>query len=96
MVHVMHRHFMFFAVFKNLKSLFSEDIMQEHVLDIFIENATKMFWVIPLNAKNDGQTLRWHKNFAFSDTMQWGLMGGMHSGVNNTVFHSDDAWNSMP
>ena len=41
MVHVMHVHFMFFAVFKNLKSSFSEDYMPEHVLDIFIENATK-------------------------------------------------------
>ena len=38
----MHVHFMFFAVFKNLKSSFSEDKMPEHDLDIFIENATKM------------------------------------------------------
>ena len=42
MVHVMHLHFVFFAVLKNLKSSFSEDNMQEHALDIFIENATKM------------------------------------------------------
>ena len=42
MVPVMHVHFMFFAVFKNLKSSFSEDKMPEHDLDIFIENATKM------------------------------------------------------
>ena len=55
---VMHVHFMFFAVFKNLKSSFSEDNMPEHVLDIFIENATKMVYVIPLNAKNENQTLR--------------------------------------
>ena len=51
-------HFMFFAVFKNLKSLFSEVNMPEHALDIFIENATKIFYVIPLNAKNEDQTLR--------------------------------------
>ena len=31
-----------FAVFKNIKSSFSEDKMPEHALDIFIENATKM------------------------------------------------------
>ena len=42
MVHVMHVHFTFFAVIKNLKSAFSEDNMPEHALDIFIENATKM------------------------------------------------------
>ena len=58
MVHVMHVHFMFFAVFKNLKSSFSEDNMPEHALDIFIENATKMIKVIQLNAKNEDQTLR--------------------------------------
>ena len=42
MVHVMHVHFMFFAVFTNLKTSFSEDNMPECALDIFIENATKM------------------------------------------------------
>ena len=41
MVHLMHMHFMYFAVFKNLKSSFSEDNMPGHALDIFIENATK-------------------------------------------------------
>ena len=46
MVHVMHVHFMFFAVFKNLQSSFSEDNMPEHALDIFIESATKMVQVI--------------------------------------------------
>ena len=47
MVHVMHVHFMVFAVFKNLKSSFSEDSMPEHALDIIIQNATKMLQVIP-------------------------------------------------
>ena len=42
MVHVMHVHFMFFAVFKNWKSAFSEDNIPGHALDIFIEIATKM------------------------------------------------------
>ena len=57
-MHVMHVHFMFLAVFKNLKSSFSEDNMPGHALDIFIENAIKMDLVIPLNAKNEDQTLR--------------------------------------
>ena len=58
MVHVLLVHFMFSAVLKNLKSSFSEDNVPEHVLDIFVENATKMVWVIPLKAKNGDQTLR--------------------------------------
>ena len=58
MVHVMHVHFMFFAVLNNLKSSFSEDILSGHALDIFIENATKMVWFILLSAKNGDQTLR--------------------------------------
>ena len=32
--------------------------MLEHVLDIAIENATKMVKIIPLNAKNEDQPLR--------------------------------------
>ena len=51
MVCVMHVQFMFFTVSKNLKSLFLEDNMPEHALDIFIENSTKMVKVIPLNTK---------------------------------------------
>ena len=58
MVHVMHVHFMFCTVFKNLKSSFSVENIPEHALDIFIENATKMVKVIPLNGKNEEQTLR--------------------------------------
>ena len=54
----MHVHFMFFTVLKNLKSSFPEDKVPEHALDIFIENATKMDWTIPLSAKNGDQTLR--------------------------------------
>ena len=46
---------MFFAVFKNLKSTFSEGNVPEHALDIFIENATKMIKVIPFNAINEDQ-----------------------------------------
>ena len=56
MVHVMHMHFMFFAVLKNLRPSFSEDNRQAK--DIFIENATKMVWVIPSNAQSGDQTLR--------------------------------------
>ena len=77
MVHVMHVHFMFFAVFENLKSSFSEDTMPGHALDIFIENATKMVKVIPLNTKKRGSNFKVPPNFAFSYTMQWKLQGSI-------------------
>ena len=54
-MHVMHVHFMLFAVFKNFKSPFSEDNMPGHAQTIFIENATKMVKVITLNANNKDQ-----------------------------------------
>ena len=41
-MHVMHMLFMFFAVFKSLKSSFSADNMPVHALDVFIENATRV------------------------------------------------------
>ena len=50
MVHVMHVQFMFCAIFKKLKSSFTENNMPGHALDIFIENVTKMVKVIPFNA----------------------------------------------
>ena len=58
MVHVMYVHFMFFAVFKNLKPSFSEENRPGHALGIFIKNATKMVKVIPIKVKNEYQTLR--------------------------------------
>ena len=42
MIHVMHMLFMFFAVFKNLKSSFSEDNMPVYALDVLNENTTKI------------------------------------------------------
>ena len=42
MVHVMHMLYLFFVVFKNLKSSFTEDNMPVHALDVFIEIATNM------------------------------------------------------
>ena len=77
MVPVMHVHFMFFADFKNLTSPSSEDNMLEHALDIFIVNATKMVEVIPLNAKNEDQTVWYHQNFASPHAMQWKLQGSV-------------------
>ena len=41
MVRVMHVLFMFFAVFKNLKSSFLEDNMPVHDLDVFIRTPPK-------------------------------------------------------
>ena len=57
-MHVMHVLFLFFVVFKNLKSSFSEDNMLVHVQDVFIENATKIVLIIPFNTKYEDHTLR--------------------------------------
>ena len=57
MVHVKHKHFMFFAVFYEFEIIILEDNMPGHSLDIFIEKVTEMVKVIPLNAKNEDQTL---------------------------------------
>ena len=102
MVHVMHVHFMFFAVLKNLKSSFPEDNVPEHALNIFLENATKMVWVIQLNAK------KWRSNFKVAPKLciflcnameTIGVRQGMsiiHSDVMDTVFYSCNALDSMP
>ena len=102
MVHVMHVHFLFLAVLKILKSSFSEDNVPEYAQKIFTENATKMVWVIPLNAE------KWRSNFKvapnfyiflYSAMETLGIRQGMsimHSGVMDTVFHSCDALDSMP
>ena len=101
MVHVMHMHFMFFTVFKNLKISFSEDNMPEHALDFFIENATKMVYY-PIERK------KWGSNFKVAQKLCIFLYNAMettgvrqemiimHSGVTDTVFHSGDVWDSMP
>ena len=98
----MHMLFMFSEVFKNLKSSFSEDNMPVHDPDVFIENATKMVWFIPLNTK------KWGSNFkvapklctflynAMESTAVHQGMGLMHSNEMNTIFHRGDAWDSMP
>ena len=58
MVHMIHVLFVGFAVFENLKASFSYDNMPVHAIDVFIENATKMVGIIPVNRKNKDQTLR--------------------------------------
>ena len=50
--------FLCFSQFLRISTSFSEDNMPGHALDIFIENATEMVKVIPLNVKNEDQTLR--------------------------------------
>ena len=57
---VNYLHFMFFVVFKDLKSSFSEDIL-------------------PI----------------YATVVRQG-MGIMHSDVMDAVFHSGDAWDSLP
>ena len=102
MVHVMHVHFMFFAVLKNLKSSFSENNVPEHALDIFIEKRPQNGLGYPIKRK------KWRSNFKVAPKLCIFLynametigvshgMSIMHSGVMDTVFHSCDALDSMP
>ena len=95
--HVMPVYFKFFVVLKNLKSSFSEDNMPEHALDIFIENATKMILVVPLNA--NFKIVPKLCIFLYNAMETTGVRQGMiimHLGVMDTVSHSGDAWDSMP
>ena len=48
----------FRSIFKNLKSSFSEESIPVYALDVFIETATNMGCIIPLNTKFEDQTLR--------------------------------------
>ena len=41
---MVHAIFMFFAAFKNLKSLFSAEKMPVHALDVFIENTPQKWF----------------------------------------------------
>ena len=76
--------------------------MPEHTLDIFIEKATKMVWVIPLNAKKRRSNFKVAPKlciFLYNAMETIGVSQGMsimHSGVMDTVFHSCDALDSMP
>ena len=95
MVHMMHVHFVFFAVFKNSKSSFSEDTMPEHALNIYIEGC-------PIKREIWGSNFKVAQQFSiflYNSMETTGVrqeMGIMHSGVMYTDFHSGDAWDSMP
>ena len=102
MVHVMHVHFLFFAVFKNLKSSFSEDNMPEHNLDIFHWKRHQNDLGYPIKREKWGSNLKvapklcifLYNAMGTTGVRQWKII--MHRGVMDTVFHSGDAWDSMP
>ena len=47
-------------------------------LKFSLKTPPKMVLVIPLNTKNEDQTLRLHRNFAFAYTMRWKLLGSVN------------------
>ena len=102
MVHVMHVLFVPFSVFENLIVSFLYDNMTVQALKVFEENATKLIWNFPLNSTNEDQPLRWYQNFAFflyNTILTTGIrqgMGILHSDVMDSLFHSGDAWDSLP
>ena len=57
-MHVMHVLFVFFAVFENLLASFSLDNKSVHAPDVYNENDTYMYGIIPLNNKNEDQPSR--------------------------------------
>ena len=75
--------------------------MQVHVLDVFIENASKTVRIIQLNTKHEIQTkveLKFECIFLYNALETSGVRQGMsklHSDVMGSVFHSGDAWDSM-
>ena len=77
MVHAMHEHFVFFAVFKNLKSSFSEDNLPENALDIFIENATKYGLGYPIKRKKWGSNFKAAPKLCIFYTMLRKLQGSV-------------------
>ena len=58
MVHVMHMLAMFFAVVKLFEIIIFRRQHASTCLRHFIENSTRMVCIIPLNTKNEDQTLR--------------------------------------
>ena len=75
--------------------------MPVHALDVFIESATKMVWIIPFTQKMIINLIVAPKICIFlysameTTVVRLGI-GIMHSDVIDTVFHSGDAWDSMP
>ena len=95
MVHVMHMLFMFFAVFKNLKSI-SEDNILVHALDVSMkchQNSLNY----PIKYKKWGSSFEVAPKlciFLYNAGRVRQGRGMMHSDVMDTVFHSGDAWDS--
>ena len=90
-----------FAVFKNLKSSFSEDNMPEHALVIFIKKRHRNGLGYHINCQKRGSNLKAAPKlciFLYNAMVTTGVRQGMiimHLGVMDTVFHSGDAWDSI-
>ena len=64
-------HFVLFAVYQNVKTLFSKTNMPVYAWKIFHENAIEMVSIIPSNRASEAQTFRNHHHLASSHRTQW-------------------------
>ena len=64
-------HFVLFAVYQNVKTLFSKAKMPVYAWKIFLENAVNMISIIPSNRASEAQTFRNHHHLASSHKTQW-------------------------
>ena len=102
MVHVMHMQFTFFAVFKNLKSSFFEGQHARTCPRHFHWKRHQIGLGYPIKREKWGSNFKVAAKlciFLYNAMETIGVHQGMilmHSGVMDTVFHSGDAWDSMP
>ena len=64
-------YFVFFAVYQNMKTLFSKTNMPVYAWKIFLENAIEIVSVIPSNRAIEAQTFRNHRHLSSSHRTQW-------------------------
>ena len=64
-------HFVLFAVYQNVKILFSKTKMPEYAWKIFLENAIETVSIIPSNRARETQTFRNDHHLASSYRTQW-------------------------
>ena len=68
---LLHVHFVLFAVYQNVKTLFSKTNMPVYAWKIFLENAIEMVSIIPSSRASEAMTFRNPRHLANSHRTQW-------------------------
>ena len=71
MEQLLHVHFVLFAVYQNVKTLFSKTNMPVYAWKIFLENTIEMVSIIPSNRASEAQTFRNNHPLANFHRTQW-------------------------